>query len=391
MQKIYAILLAILLSNTTMAQDTMPIIAYIGVPNDRTSEVNYQDLRDCGFDVSLHGYASLTQLIEACHVAEKHGVRILGHCPETHLQPEFAARQLINEPGFFGYVLQDEPSAPRITELEREIERLKSVDTTHCFYINLNPYYGKWILDIIKTKTYEEYVQIAAETSCRQISFDFYPVTDKGLRWGWFYNLEVIRAESLRSGKPFWGFVLSVPHILYPQPTLASMRLQAYTNLAYGAQAIQYFTYWTPEPTTEYDFHNGPISVDGYKTETYDLVRQMNTELRPIANLFYGAKVTDVSHIGIIPKRAKALKKAPTNIRYIKAEGKWGAVISQFTKDKNQYMAIVNKDHQNTLTLHIKSNDKVVRINKNMTSEKITNTYTIQPGDILLFLLQSKQ
>lgn len=387
MQKIYAILLAILLSNTTMAQDTMPIIAYIGVPNDRTSEVNYQDFRDCGFDVSLHGYASLPQLIEACRVAEKQGVRILGHCPETHNQPEDAAKQLMNENGFFGYVLQDEPSAPRILELQQEIERLRTVDSTHCFYINLHPYYGKWTLDLIKTQTYEDYVKIAGGASCQQISFDFYPVTDKGLRWGWFNNLEIIRTESLRSGKPFWGFVLSVPHILYPQPTLASLRLQAYVNLAYGAQAIQYFTYWTPEPTEEYDFHNGPITTDGKKTDTYDLVRQMNTELRPVSNLFYQANVTDVSHIGIIPKGAKKMDKAPTHVHHLKAEGTKGAVVSQFTKDNIQYMAIVNKDDQSSLKLEIDCNEDVVQVNKDMTTKKTVETYTIEPGDILLFRL----
>jgi len=37
-----------------------------------------------------------------------------------------------------------------------------------------------------------------------------------------------------------------VPHIVYPQPEMSHLRIQAYTNLAYGAQGLEYFTYQTP-------------------------------------------------------------------------------------------------------------------------------------------------
>lgn len=371
-----------------MAQESMPIIAYMGVPNDKTTEANYKDFHDCGFNVSLYGYASLNQLITACRVADKCGVKVLGHCPETHNTPEYAAKQLMKENGFFGYVLEDEPSAPRIKVLQAEIERLKSIDQNHCFYINLNPYYADWILDIVKTKSYKEYVKIGAAASCQQISFDFYPIEKNGVRSGWYNNLEIIRDESLNTGKPFWGFILSVPHCSYPQPTMESLRLQAYVNLAYGAQAIQYFTYWTPEPTKEWDFHNGPISRGGKKTSTYFLVQKFNKELRPIADLFYGAKVKAVNHMGEIPQGAKRLTVVPVNIKSIKVEGANGAIVSQFTKDGHSYMAVVNKDYNKALTLSIRTRHGVKRIKKDMTTEKPQERYTIEAGDMLLFKLK---
>ena len=105
----------------------MPIIAYMGVPNDRNEEQYFRDFSDCGFNVSLYGYASLRQLTTACRIADRYGVKILGHCPETHDRPEFAASILKDMPGFFGYVLQDEPSAPEIRELQKEILRLKAI------------------------------------------------------------------------------------------------------------------------------------------------------------------------------------------------------------------------------------------------------------------------
>ena len=80
------------------------------------------------------------------------------------------------------------------------------------------------------------------------VSFDNYPVTNEGVRQLWYENLMIIAEESEKAGLPFWAFAMSVPHWNYPVPTLASLRMQMYTNLAYGAQGLQYFTYWTPGP-----------------------------------------------------------------------------------------------------------------------------------------------
>lgn len=370
------------------AADEMLIIAYMGVPNDRSTETNFKDFRDCGFNVSLYGYASLQQLTTACDIAQKYGVRIIGHCPETHDTPERAAAVLKNNKGFFGYLLQDEPSADDIRVRQKEILRLKTVDDSHCFYINLHPYYADWVLSHTKTATYEEYLDIATTTSCRQLSFDYYPITQDGRREGWYHNLELIRQQSIKAGIPFWGFVLSVPHAVYPQPTLGSLRLQVYSNLTYGAQAIQYFTYWTPKADGENDYHNGPIDNNGNKTNTYTLVQSMNRELATISKLFYGAKVTSVGHLGKKELGTKRQTSMPINISELKMIGKKGIVISLFEKDSRHYMAIVNKDYEDTTTIRIRArNDMPRHITKALVEERMKRTYSISAGDILIFKL----
>lgn len=373
-----------------MADDTdMPIIAYMGVPNDQSTDQHFRDFSACGFNVSLYGYASLQQMIKACDIAQRHGVRILGHCPETHNTPELAAARLKSHKGFFGYVLEDEPSAPQIAVLQKEIVRLRRVDNEHCFYINLLPYYDEWVLAHTKTKTYDEYLEAATTASCQQLSFDYYPITYDGLRHTWFYTLEAIRRHSLKIGRPFWGFVLSVPHAVYPQPTLAALRLQVYTNLAYGAQAIQYFTYWTPQPEEENDYHNGPIDRDGTKTATYTLVQLMNQELKPVSRLFFGAEVVSVGHLGDIPNGAARQRKMPTNIRSLKVSGGRGAVVSELQKDDHRYLAVVNKDYQNAMRVDIKArNNTPRRLTKRLTEETLAQTYTVGAGDLLLVRLK---
>ena len=370
------------------AEEEMPIIAYMGVPYNKTTEENFKVFSECGFNVSLYIYPDIGQMIKACDIAQKYGVKILGHCKDTHTHPRNAAAILKNVPGFFGYVLKDEPTSDEIGPLQKEMVQLEKTDSNHCFYINLHPYYNAGTLRHLKTRTSEEYLDIASSTSCRQISFDYYPVTKDGLRDGWYHNLEIVRRQSLKTGKPFWGFVLSVPHYVYPQPTMGSLRLQAYSNLAYGAQAIQYFTYWTPEPDGIYDYHDGPVDANGNKTKTYGLVQKMNRELRQVSKLFFGAKVISVCHIGKIANGAKKQSTAPVNLRSLKVVSRRGAVISTFEKSGHSYVGIVNKDYQHDIELQVKvKNDIPRRITKELQEERVKPSYTIGAGDILIIRL----
>ncbi len=367
----------------------MPIIAYMGIPDWRTSEEDFKLLSECGFTVSLYPYRSLSLLVKACRYADKYGVKVLARCPEMKENPALAANTLKKENGFFGYVLQDEPTIEELPEREKELQRLKLADSSHCFYINLLPHYNDGWLSIGKIEKYQKYLRAARATSCQQISFDHYPITKEGIRETWYHNLEMIRQESILTGKPFWAFVLSVPHHVYPAPTLASLRLQIYSDLAYGAQAIQYFTYWTPSVDEGFDYHDGPVTHHGVKTKTYGLVQQMNKELRSVARLFYGAKVTAVHHMGTIPEGTTRLTTLPVNLEKLKIVGKKGAVVSQFSQRGHEYLAIVNKNHLDTMTVQLKAkNNQPKHLTKQLAEEPLTTNYTVQAGDVLLLKLK---
>lgn len=393
---IFVILLLYCCSVAKAADGKMPIIAYVGVIEVQTSEENFRIFSECGFTVSLNPYSSLNALLKACRFAEQYGVKVIGKCPEMLTDPIHTANMLKHEKGFFGYLMQDEPSMPEIIERQKEITHLRRADSTHVFYINLLPYQRQdWFETSTKAKTYSEYLKAASTTSCQQLSFDFYPITTAGIRPTWYHNLEMIRHENLASGKPFWGFVLSVPHEVpftpetyYPTPTMGSLRLQVYSNLAYGAQAIQYFTYWTPS-SSRFHYHDAPVDEYGKKTKTYDLVQQMNKELKQVAPLFYGAKVLSVHHLGAIPQGTTRQTEMPVNIRSLKIVGRQGAVISQFEKNGHRYLAIVNKSHEQTLRVRIRTRNNVPQhLTKSLSAELVKANYTVAEGDILLFKLK---
>jgi len=368
--------------------DEMPIIAFYGLPSNATSD-DFRIFSECGFNVTHRWHDSLEQLVRSCRLGQQYGVRVIAHCPQVSNAPAKAAATLRGEPGFFGYFIADEPTLPQIRQSQQLIEQLRPIDDSHCFYINLFPYYyPDKLMEMLKTNSYTSYLQAASATSCRQLSFDFYPVLNDSIRHTWYHNLEMVRAESLSSGKPFWGFVCSVPHADYPMPTLASLRLQVYSNLAYGAQAIQYYTYWTPDDGQGFHYHDAPISRDGKKTKTYAVVQQMNRELKTVARLFYGAKVVSVHHLGTIAEGTTRLSTVPVNLRMLKVVGRQGAIVSQFEKSGHRYLAIVNKSHEEPLTIRIRPGNGTPRhITKKLQTEAMKTSYRVEPGDLLLFRL----
>ena len=236
---------------------------------------------------------------------------------------------------------------------KKRFDAIRAADSTHLCYQNLFPYYGDELLETIGAASYEEYLRKFSEIPLPQISFDFYPIWDYDIRPTWYYTLEAVRRESLRTGVPFWAFVLSTPHVGYPQPTLEMLRLQIYSNLAYGAQAIQYFTFRTPPPDDTYDYHNGPITLEGQKTETYNIVRDMNRELHEVIPFFDGCTVERVGHLLEVPLGTERFKGMPRGLRRLKVVGTRGAVVSVLRQGDKRYLAVVNKDFETDLRVDI--------------------------------------
>lgn len=366
---------------------SMPVIAYMGPVVDHLSQEEYADMAACGFTHAINIYNSTAKARTDMQNAGKAGIRVFVHTPQVVDRPREAASELKGCPALAGYFLADEPSLNGLEQLAGKVRTIRGVDAVHPCYVNLHPFYDNNQLKATGAGSYRQYVQAASAMGLPQISFDFYPVTRTGMRPAWFYTLNEIRRESLRRGVPFWGFVLSVPHGDYPAPTWASLRLQAYVNLVYGAQAIEYFTYRTPVDD-RYHFHDAPIGLDGRKTRTYDLVKSFNAELKPVASLFYQSQIKSVGHLVRIPDGC-AKFVAPRPVKSLVVKGKKGVVAAVFNKNGHTYMAVVNKDYKETATFSIETSDsRVAAISKKLRAEKLKKSYTLQAGDIQMFRIK---
>jgi hypothetical protein len=157
------------------------------------------------------------------------------------------------------------------------------------------------------------------------------------------------------------------------------------------AQGIEYFTYWTTK-SAEWDFHEGPIAVDGKRTPVYDCVKRVNEEIRGLSGVFFGAKVSQVAHTGVLPTGTHAYEAA-TPVLSLKTEGN-GAIVSLLEKGRRRFLAIVNRDFHAAmpLALTFDSSTEVNEVQKDGSTRKIAErdySKPLEPGDILVLTWRS--
>ena len=368
----------------------IPIIAYGGVSPKYATAERFLELRNAGFDVCITNFGDLptSKFIKVLDIAKQCDVKLFALSTELWENPQSTIALIKKHPALYGYYVYDEPAPNQIKQMTDRFLQMMAADSTKAFYLNLIPYYDEATLRMSGIKDYEAYVKQCVKIGVPQICFDYYPITESGIRSKWYHNLELIRKESLLNHRPFWAFALSTPHADYPMPTLAMLRLQMYTNLAYGATALLYFTYGTPQRTKDFVFHDGPISVDGHRTPTYETVRQMNNELRPLLPLFEKAQVTSVRHLGKnTPEGATRMTKTPSHVSRLVVYGSQGVLVSQMKTEKGEYMVVVNKDYRKSIRIRIKADASVVEIDKRLQSKPLQEEYRLPGGDILLFRL----
>ena len=221
------------------------------------------------------------------------------------------------------------------------------------------------------------------------VSFDHYPVLGGGLRTEFYANLEDVASESRKAGVPFWAFALSTAHDPYPIPTRSSLRLQIFSNLAYGAQGIQYFTYTNPG-TEVWNFHNAPIDAKSQRTEVWDMVAELNWQVQSMADVFLGAELIALYHTGEqIPVGTKALTDGNLSKEIKKVESKGeGVIVSELRNGTKHYLMIVNRDLYNTQRVIVECAPEVRRVmpdGERILASCYSPSRLIEAGDMLLF------
>lgn len=389
-----------MLSQVKLVDDKITIVAWTGVAPAETTVKRFQELKDCGFNCNLTYYANRDSLTKAMQIANEVGIKMLILCPElldASARPKAIAEQFANDPATLGYFLKDEPLTDNFPYLTQLAARIESGDNKHFCYVNLNPIFAP--ADILGAASYSDYLdQFIAMFKPKLLSFDHYPVIPDGngklyLRKNWYQNLEIIAKKAEKAQIPFWGFALATAHAIYPVPTLGQLKVQVFSNLAYGAQGIQYFNYWTQSgrdtnPNTK--FRNGPIDdITKKKTNVYYYVKEINEEINSLMKVFYNSKVISVEHMGReIPEGTKKLEVLPKNFKLLDTNDK-NVIISQLQNGNNMYLVLVNKDFENkidvTVQLNSSSLKRILNNGSSVSLRKGRSVVTVDPGDVLIY------
>lgn len=352
-----------------------PIVAWTGITAEE-SEYKMEIMRDCGINVYLGWYDTVEEVITTLDNAEKAGVKAILSCEDILYQPAEFVPKVMNHPALFGYHIEDEPETSEFDMLAQIVNGILKVDDTHPCYINLYPNWAWGDIDSYRYKLNA----FLSKVPQRFLSFDHYPIREiygvSSLREEWYKNLEDIRYVAKAKKVPIWAFALSLSvgdeAEKCPIPTTAELRLQQFSNLAYGAQGFQYWTFHGIYRTS--------------KSQIYERVLQVNTELQALSKIFLNAEVTDVWHTGVeLPYGTKALETMPFGIKSLVTSDK-GAVVSRVIKGKDTYIAIVNKDYKADMTLDIEFSRKAMKYDSmGYKSQAVSGRDVVSPGNIVVY------
>lgn len=366
----------------------IPILGWYSIPPDFATVARYKEMKDAGFDISFSFLRNPDDVQKSLDAAQQAGIKIVISCPELKSQTESIVKRFMKHPALAGYFLRDEPPVDGFAELGSWAKKVNAVDPEHFCYVNLFPNYATAAQ--LGTANYREYVsRFAKEVPLHFLSFDSYPLTSaEGVYSKWHQNLEIFSDEAKKIGKPFWAFAQSILFDnFHDEPSLATMRVQMFTNLAYGAQGLQYFTYWQPVSPTE-DFRGGPITLEGKRTAIYDYIKILNQEIRNLSGVFYGSKVKLLQFTGKkIPLGTMRLTTLPEPLKLLETGGK-SALVSVLENGSQRFIVIVNMDYKEKMYLTLLGDETLKRVLKDgsiVPSSVYANTIEVEAGDMMIY------
>lgn len=306
-----------------MNMNNLPVGMWVTPPDQYRNDMQYQRIAKAGINfVNGFGFYENTsdEIITALDLCAKYGLKyfvnrndahkaILTYAdnPDKTIIENFMAgvRDYFKHPAYAGELLLDEPGKPLFSSVGAFTKRYEKLYPDKMWHVNLFPTYAT---GGIKTSSYEDYISSWLNViDPNYLSFDSYPLLKTGgIIQDYFYNLDFIRAKTLERGIPFWTFIQTLSIAQTPgvpdkrDPSEKEIRWQVWINLVFGAKGIQYFCYWSPGSGTEV-FSDALITREGKKTDKYDYVKRINSDLRKTGKILLECDAAGVIQTTVNP------------------------------------------------------------------------------------------
>ncbi len=300
-----AALSALLFTGNAEAEEKFHISGWGGSFDVAADDAFFQGLADAGFTHLVYARE------EHLDAAARHGIGLYIQTEQSwkdwsNFDAASARRDFIalrerigNHPALSGYALRDEPAAQYFAGLGAMIRIIGELDPAHEGYVNLFPSYAS--NEQLGCDGYRNYVErFLAECQPDMFGYDYYSLREDGSGPGEAYwdNLELFQELSKKSGVPFRFVLLASGLLDLRVPTEDDLRFQAFSAIAAGAKALEYFTYATPDLG---NFRNAAVDSFGNKTETWYAARRVNSVIQAWAPVLNRLQSTQVYHL---PARA---------------------------------------------------------------------------------------
>lgn len=301
-----------------------PIIGWAQMPKELSKPEVYANIAASGVNVFMTCSDSKEDIVAQLDLAAEHGIQALVVDPRFRATDKpgwedatrSAAREYADHPATYGFWVRDEPLRGEFEKEGRMLTLLQDEWPEKVAYVN-GLGWGARGADCF-TEYVEDYARVIKP---KFLSFDAYPISkipeadehpnyeaDCGVEWpelGAYYRdryweaWENYRMVGWKYDLPLWGFVLATPHYhsiwRYGPVTEGTIRLEAFTGLAHGIHALQYFTLPTI-PRENWD--DGILTTEGAPSVRYECFKNVNKDVAVLGPLVKALKCTRVYHTG---------------------------------------------------------------------------------------------
>ena len=378
---------------TDATRTCVNLLGYYNLKPQWCTTENFRKLADAGLKsvtVETEDYNYREQM-DLAHQAGLKTLPIIGWLtgryssdPENYKGLDEYIAYLSQHPSTMAYHMCDEPSTQDIPTLLFRKQKVESLDPNHPVYINLNPDGSIYALGV---DNYHDYIEaFARDCKCKLISFDMYPILpDGGVMTHWHRCLRDVSEVSRQYGVPFWAFAASCwinneGGNIRGVPSIENLRMQVYTDLAYGAQVVQYFTIQQYGGTTL-----APFMSDGTWTIAYEFLKAASLQVQKRGFVFDGCSVKNIKFTAPASVWGELLSKSdlPDAIGFLNASST--ALVSFIENQDNEYIAIVNQSYTEKITASVTFNEMAFTIERDGSfteHDPGSEEFTIDEGDL---------
>ncbi|NNC11188.1 hypothetical protein HII28_04755 [Planctomonas sp. JC2975] len=195
-------------------------------------------------------------------------------------------------PGVGGFYVDDEPSDA--TAYARVYKDMKEAAPDYYAHLNFLPS-GSYGSDQNEANAMQKWVDLVGNDD--YLMYDRYPFgwTANSLDYqGFLGNLDAVRQVGLRNDVKTATYIQSIGVTNgFRRTNAAEIRYETNMAMAYGYKQLSYFTWFSPTNRGE-DFTTAIIAPDGTKTDLYQPVQQLNSEIHALGPTLMNLDAEDV-------------------------------------------------------------------------------------------------
>ena len=282
------------------------------------TEQEVAGMAECGMTLTMSPWfrkedkEAVLAMLDLC---EKYGIKLILCDARSHWtriqdgrdQYEAAMREAYEDygkhPATFGFFLGDEPHESQMDLCTEAYKIALQTGPGLVPYLNQFPGYADKCRNFVKA------------SGCRLLSYDRYDQMnpeDQGENF--IRDIVTYKALAEEMNVPLLSIMLSVGHFRYRVPSEDDFRWQMGMALACGADAIFWFTYYTP--TRANNYRGGPISEFGDRNPSYYALKNVQRRFcRDYADLFchrdhLGVYTVSRAYDGVSPFDASVIPAA---------------------------------------------------------------------------------